>query len=101
MRLPVVLAAALVAAALTSCDAQDDEPVVIGVDDVVATDPVYDPSLEPAAAVLALVPDDATLLEVTDFDQVRLQLGFGDMSSESDRAERAGSGGWPTSGRRC
>ena len=89
VKVRVLVAAVLAAAALTACDVQDDELVVIGADDSVAADPAYDASLEPAAAVLALVPDDATLLEVTDFDQVRLQLGFGDMSSESDRAERA------------
>ena len=40
-------------------------------------EPAYDASLEPAAAVLALVPEDAQTLTVTDFDQVRLELGAG------------------------
>lgn len=43
--------------------------------DVDSGPPTYDPSLEPAEAVLALVPEDATALTVTDFDQVRLLLG--------------------------
>jgi len=37
--------------------------------------PAFDPSLPPARAVLALVPQDATALSVTDFDQVRAQYG--------------------------
>ena len=34
--------------------------------------PAYDARLEPAAAVLALVPEEAETLTVTDFEQVRL-----------------------------
>lgn len=49
----------------------------------------YDASLEPSAAALALVPDDATVLEVTDFDQLRLVLGFGTLSGDSDAGDRA------------
>lgn len=48
----------------------------------------YDPSLEPAAAVLSLVPEEATTLEVTDFDQLRLSLGFGALDSRSAAADR-------------
>ncbi|MCW2813612.1 MAG: hypothetical protein JWN84_1067, partial [Nocardioides sp.] len=40
--------------------------------------------LEPAAAVMAVVPAAATVLEVTDFDQVRFSLGYGDLTSESE-----------------
>lgn len=50
--------------------------------------PVYDPSLQPAAAVLAVVPEDATLLGVTDWAQIRLQLGAGDLTSDSKQALR-------------
>lgn len=49
----------------------------------------YDASLEPSAAVLALVPEAATRLSVTDFDQLRLVLGFGTLQSSSPAAERA------------
>jgi hypothetical protein len=52
-------------------------------------EPSFDPGLEPAAAVLALVPQDATTLTVTDFEQVRLQLGLPELSQDSDPAERA------------
>lgn len=44
--------------------------------------PTYDPDLEPAEAVLALVPQSATVVTVTDFDEVRAQLGVPDLSSE-------------------
>ncbi|WP_170219359.1 hypothetical protein [Nocardioides litoris] len=64
----------------------DDDPVVVGPSTTPTSAPAYDPELEPAAAVLPLVPDDATVLEVTDFDQARFQLGFGELSSASDPA---------------
>lgn len=49
----------------------------------------YDPTLEPSAAVLPLVPADAATLEVTDFDQLRLSLGFGSLDGRSPVPERA------------
>lgn len=49
----------------------------------------YDPGLEPSAAVLALVPQTATTLKVTDFDQLRLTLGFGALNRRSPEDERA------------
>ncbi|KAA1420165.1 hypothetical protein F0U44_06970 [Nocardioides humilatus] len=52
-----------------------------------ATD--YDAGLEPSAAVLALVPQAATTLEVTDFDELRLTLGFGALDRSSPEADRA------------
>ena len=48
----------------------------------------YDPTLEPSAAALPLVPADATTLEVTDFDQLRLTLGFGALNQESPKREK-------------
>lgn len=50
--------------------------------------PAFDASLEPAAAVLALVPDDVAVLTVTDFEQVRLQMGLPDLSTEDPRRDR-------------
>lgn len=49
----------------------------------------YDPTLEPSAAVLALVPAEASTLEVTDFDQLRLTLGFGSLDGRSPAPQRA------------
>lgn len=48
----------------------------------------YDSSLEPSAAVLPLVPEAATTLMVTDFDHLRLVLGFGPLTSGSSAADR-------------
>ena len=45
--------------------------------------PAYDGRLPPATAVLSLVPQDAETLTVTDFDQVRLELGVGDLTDQS------------------
>jgi hypothetical protein len=52
--------------------------------------PTYQPRLEPAAAVLPLVPAAATTLTVTDLDEIRAQVGLPDLTSEdlmSDRSE--------------
>lgn len=50
--------------------------------------PAYSALVEPAAAVLAMVPVQATVLTVTDFDQIRLQLGVPDLSSRDPMADR-------------
>lgn len=65
---------------LAGCSDDEDAPLPAPSPTVQTTEPAYDPSLEPAAAVLALVPDDATRLAVTDYDQIRLQLGYPDLS---------------------
>jgi hypothetical protein len=51
--------------------------------------PAYDGALEPSAAVLALVPEDAETVTVTDFDQVRLELGLGELTDQSAPEEVA------------
>jgi len=50
--------------------------------------PTFDGSLEPAAAVLALVPQDVVTITVTDFEQVRLQMGLQDLTTEDERKDR-------------
>ncbi len=52
--------------------------------------PEYDPARQPSAAVLGFVPSTATTLTVTNFDEVRVQLGLPDLTSDdlmSDRTE--------------
>lgn len=49
----------------------------------------YDATLEPSSAVLTLVPAEATSLVVTDFDQLRLSLGFGAFDAETPEQDRA------------
>ena len=51
--------------------------------------PPFDPELEPAEGVLAMVPSSATTLTVTDFDEVRRQLGVPDLTSEYPMADRS------------
>lgn len=80
----IVIAAVL----LTSCSS-DPEPVYQDTKEPVAIVAEYDATLEPSAAVLALVPEWATSLEVTDFEQLRLTLGFADLDSRSPAADRA------------
>ena len=55
---------------------------------VVTDVPPYDAGLEPAEAVLTLVPLDATTLTVTDFDEVRRQLGVPDLTSADPMTDR-------------
>jgi hypothetical protein len=50
--------------------------------------PPFDAKLEPAEAVLAMVPSSATTLTVTDFDEVRRQLGVPDLTSEDPMTDR-------------
>ncbi len=77
----------LVALVATGCS-DSNEPVYPEEPDTSAMSTDYDPSLEPSAAALPLVPAAATTLEVTDFDQLRLTLGFGALDRESTAAER-------------
>lgn len=78
----------LVALVAAGC-ADDPDPVYPDDPEPSALSTDYDPSLEPSAAALPLVPADATTLEVTDFDQLRLTLGFGSMDDEAPESERA------------
>jgi hypothetical protein len=77
----------LVALAAAGCSDPPD-PVFPEDPDTSAMSTDYDPSLEPSAAVLPLVPADATTLEVTDFDQLRLTLGFGSLDGDSPAPEK-------------
>lgn len=87
MRFRSALALVAVGALLAGCSDAVETEVVRPVE-VTPTPPAYDATLEPAAAVMAVVPADATLLEVTDYDQVRLSLGYGVLSSDSEPAVR-------------
>lgn len=51
--------------------------------------PEFDPDLEPAAAVMGMVPSSAEVLTVTDFDTVRVQLGVPDLTSEDPMSDRS------------
>lgn len=82
MRIAPLLALASVASLLVGCS-DEPPPEIVRPPEAVSTPPVYDETLEPAASVMAIVPADATLLEVTDYDEVRLSLGYGDLSSAS------------------
>ena len=90
----------LVALLATGCSDSND-PVYPEDPDTSAMSTAYDPTLEPSAAALPLVPADATTLEVTDFDQLRLTLGFGALDRESPAGERARFWQAPPRQRRC
>jgi hypothetical protein len=50
--------------------------------------PAYDAKQPPAAAVLDLVPRTATVVTVTDWDRIRVQLGQPELTSESLHSDR-------------
>lgn len=50
--------------------------------------PAYDGTAEPATAVLSLVPQSADTITVMDWDQVRVQLGLPDLTSEDLMTDR-------------
>ena len=83
----MVLATVLALAGCTSAE-PDPEPAPPVGEPTETGPPAYDDELSSAAAVLALVPDDATTLAVTDFEQVRLVLGASLLTGESPAAER-------------
>lgn len=83
------LGALLASAALVAGCSSDPEPVYQDgpAPEAVVSD--YDESLEPSAAVLALVPTEADTVMITDFEQARLALGFGtgEEAAPEDRAK--------------
>jgi hypothetical protein len=73
---------------MSGCAPDDTEFLPPVVDEVEAGTPTFDGSLEPSAAVLALVPDDVETLTVTDYEQVRLQMGLQDLTTEDPKQDR-------------
>lgn len=79
---------ALAGLLLTACT-HDPEPFYPPDTDTAAASTEYDPELEASAAALPLIPAEATVLEVTDFDQLRLILGFGALDGDSSAQDRS------------
>jgi hypothetical protein len=78
------LAGALLGCALLAAGCSDDPeppPAAQAVEETPT--PEYDAALPPAAAVMALVPTEATVLAVTDYEELRLQLGASDLTGAS------------------
>ena len=86
----ITLTSALAATLLLGgCAIGDDVKILPPVTDaVVAPSLDFDGSLEPSAAVLPLVPQDVSILMVTDFEQVRLQMGLQDLTTQDERQDR-------------
>lgn len=78
----------LAASLLTACGGSS-KPVYQDLGVQAPTVEAYDGTLDPSKAVLPLVPAAATTLKVTDFTQVRLTLGFGELDGRSPAADRA------------
>ena len=84
IRIGAALAGVLLLAACTS----EPKPVYQTSPEPRAVVSDYDAAKEPSTAVLALVPASATTLQVTDFDQLRLVLGFATLKGSSPAPER-------------
>ncbi|MDX6373585.1 MAG: hypothetical protein QOD98_2573 [Nocardioidaceae bacterium] len=74
---------------LSGCSDDGPEPEPQAAATSESAEPAYDATLEPSAAVLALVPEDAETLAVTDFDQVRAELGMDELTDQSTPEELA------------
>jgi hypothetical protein len=85
----IALSSALAGLLLSGCGAGDDVAILPPVVDAVEAPSLdFDGSLEPSAAVLPLVPEEVATVLVTDFEQIRLQMGLQDLTSADERAER-------------
>ena len=74
---------------VSGCSDDEPEPAPPSAAPSETPAPAYDATLEPSAAVLALVPDDAETLTVTDFDRVRAELGMDGLTGQSTPEEVA------------
>ncbi len=74
---------------VSGCSDDDPEPAPPAPSPSETQVPAYDATLQPSAAVLALVPEDAVTLTVTDFDQVRAELGMDRLTAQSPPEEVA------------
>lgn len=83
------LGAGLLAACLLSACSTTHPPVYQAEPNADTVIESYDATLDPSSAVMPLVPAAATRLELTDFSQVRLTLGFGELTGRSPAADRA------------
>ena len=81
----------MVLAAVTTmasgCGDRDDSAPVPQPTVTAARAPAYDGTLPPAKAVLALVPVSARTLAVTDYDQVKLELGMTQVTGGSGQVK--------------
>ena len=86
-----LILAALVATLTASCGRDipppDAEPSPMHSPTTTAHPP-FDAGLEPAEAALAMVPGSATTVTVTDFDEIRKDLGVPDLTSEDPVSHR-------------
>jgi hypothetical protein len=83
-----LLVATALALAVTGCADEPDPVFAPSFDETPTSDPAYDAEAETNEAVLSLVPADAVDLAVTDFDQIRLQLGVPSLTGADPKRER-------------
>jgi hypothetical protein len=85
----IALVAAALALTLAGCSDGADPTEAPPFGETAPTGPpTFDPAAEASAAVLALVPSEAVDLVVTDFDQIRLQLGVPDLTGSDPKRAR-------------
>ncbi len=82
---PALLAGVL----LAGCSGGMPAPRDLSVEVQSSRDPAYDGERAPASAVLSLVPEEAVALTVTDFDEVKADLGLAGIGTADPAEERA------------
>lgn len=88
-RVPLLAVALVAAAAGCGDDAEPRPAPALDTPSYAVPDYAADRDLAPGRAALALVPADATTITVTDFDEVRTQLGVPDLTSEDLMRDRS------------
>ena len=83
-----MLVATALALVLTGCSDDGDPDEAPSLDETPTSIPSYDATAEANQAVLSLVPTEAVDLTVTDFDQIRLQLGVPDLTGSDPKRFR-------------
>jgi hypothetical protein len=90
-RLAAVLAAGCITLAVAACGEKEQLRPAPAPDGATYAVPDYTATrdLAPGRAALALVPAEATVVTVTDFDEARTQLGVPDLTSDDLMADRS------------
>ncbi len=83
-----MVVATVLTVSLTGCSDRSEPTPAPSFGETPTDTPTYDAEAQANEAVLSLVPTEATDLTVTDFDQIRLQLGVPDLTGEDPKRVR-------------
>lgn len=80
---------AMALTAVAGCSSDGDDAPSSAPSETAQAAPTYDPKAPPATAVMALVPDDAQTVSLTDWTRLKNQLGFPLVTGTSSPADQA------------